>query len=121
MKPQSLSTVRLRPPEPPLDLYTKRFGRYAKGTVLPDTTTPHCPRRKVADFPDGFLKQRHIERLEQDQKLAHCCRHPENHEVEALKSHPEEPCADIYIFHCTCGNKHRFFCVGIDDTRPEWG
>lgn len=121
MIPHSLSTGKLKAPKPPVDAMTRRFGVYPKGTVLPETTTPHCPRRKVSDFPEGFLKKNHIDRLEQDQKLSSCCRHPENHEVEAMKSHPEEPCADIYIFHCTCGRKHRFFCVGItDEQRPEW-
>lgn len=120
MKPHSLSTGTVKPPKQPPDAYTRRFGHYEKGAVLPQTTTPHCPRRKVADFPPGFLKQKHIEHLEHNQKIASCCRHPENHEVEALKSHPEEVLADIYIFHCSCGRKHRFFCVGIDDRRPEW-
>lgn len=90
------------------------------GRVLPETLVPHSPRRKVADFRDGFLKQSHIEALEHNQKIASCCRHPENHEVEALKSHPDEPAPDIYVFHCTCGRQHRFLCVGLDDLRPEW-
>lgn len=121
MTAHSLSTGFIKPKKVELDAFTKRFGAYAKGTVLPETTTPHCPRRKVSDFPEGFLKQKHIAHLEQNQKIASCCRHPENHEVEALKSHPDEPFADIYIFHCHCGRKHRFFCVGMtDDQRPEW-
>jgi hypothetical protein len=119
MKPHSLSTVRLKPPVT-VDAYTRRFGAYTKGVVLPETTVPHCPRRKVGDFPEGFLKPSHIEHLEHNQKIRSCCRHPENHEVEAMKSHPEEPAPDIYIFHCTCGRKHRFFCVGMEDKRPEW-
>lgn len=121
MTAHSLSTGFIKPKKAELDAFTKRFGVYPKGTVLPETTTPHCPRRKVSDFPEGFLKQKHIEHLEQNQRIASCCRHPENHEIEALKSHPDEPFADIYIFHCTCGRKHRFFCVGMtDDQRPEW-
>ncbi len=119
-QPHSLSTITIAPPPPPIDAYTRRFGRYAKGTVLPETLVSHSPRRKVADFPKDFLKQNHIEALEQNQKISSCCRHPENHEIEALKSHPEEQAPDIYIFHCTCGKKHRFFCVGVNDTRPEW-
>lgn len=118
--PHSLATITLVPPKAPPSQYERRFGSYAKGTILPETTVAHCPRRKVADFPPGFLKQKHIEGLEHNQKIASCCRHPENHEIEALKSHPEEPAADIYVFHCTCGRKHRYFCVGQDDTRPEW-
>lgn len=118
--PHSLQTVTLRRPTQAPDLYTKRFGAYAKGVALPEAQVPHSPRRPVAGFPAGFLKQNHIDALEQNQQIAGCCRHPENHEVEALKSHPDEPAADIYIFHCTCGRKHRFLCVGLDDTRPEW-
>jgi hypothetical protein len=119
MKPHSLSTVRLKPPVT-VDAYTRRFGAYKKGDVLPETTVPHSPRRRVGDFPEGFLKSSHIEALEHNQKIRSCCRHPENHEVEGLKSHPDEPAQDIYIFHCTCGRKHRFFCVGMEDKRPEW-
>lgn len=118
--PHSLATAVLTRPATAPSVMEQRFGKYAKGTVLPETQVPHSPRRKVADFPEGFLKQKHIEGLEQNQLIQSCCRHPENHEVEALKSHPDEPAPDIYIFHCTCGRKHRFFCVGQEDTRPEW-
>lgn len=103
--------------------WAARHGMYwPKGTQLPETQIPACPRVKVADLPEGFLKQNHIDRLEQNQTIASCCRHPENHEVEALKSHPDEAAPDIYIFHCTCGKKHRFLCVGLTDkNRPQWG
>jgi hypothetical protein len=120
MKPHSLATTRLEGTKQPPNIFAKRFGAYEKGAVLPETIVSHSPRRKVADFPEGFLKPNHIQRLEQNQKIASCCRHPENHEVEALKSHPDEPAPDVYIFHCQCGRKHRFFCVGQDDERPEW-
>ncbi len=66
------------------------------------------------------LKLKWIEHLEQNQKIASCCRHPENHEVSAWKSRASEPVPDVYIFHCTCGRKHRFFCVGGGDERPAW-
>lgn len=78
------------------------------------------PKHPVAKFKDGFLKLKWIERLEHDQKIASCCRHPENHEVSAWKSKASEPVPDVYIFHCTCGRKHRFFCVGGGDERPAW-
>ena len=121
MKPSQLSTATLRLPKPVPGPLERRHGCYPKGAVLPETLVPHCPRRKVSDFPKGFIPARLYERnLEQNQQLAQCCRHPENHEIEALKSHPDEPCADIYIFHCECGRKHRVFCVGAEDTRPEW-
>lgn len=117
MKPHSLGHVTLLPPAPP----PSRFAGFEKGSVLPETLVSACPRVRVADFPPGFLKPSHIEHLEHNQKISSCCRHPENHEVEALKSHPDEKAPDIYIFHCTCGRKHRFFCVGMGDRRPIWG
>jgi len=119
--PHSLETISIPAPEEKPSPMVRRFGNYAKGTVLPETTVPHSPRRKVNLFPHGFLKIKWIEHLEQNQLLHSCCRHPENHEIESFKSHPEEPAPDIYIFHCTCGRKHRFFCVGMTDPqRPEW-
>jgi hypothetical protein len=131
VKPHSLQTVAIGSP---LALRTRaerlralgpiaeRHGEFPKGTVLPETIAPACPRVKVSDLPENFLKPNHIAHLEQNQKIASCCRHPENHEVEALKSHPDEPAPDIYIFHCNgCGRKHRFFCVGMTDVRPVWG
>lgn len=118
--PEQLSIATLSKPASRPNIMVQRFGNYKKGDVLPETTTPDLPRRKVADFPNGFLKQKWIDQLEQNQKIASCCRHPENHEVEGLKSHPDEPVTDIYIFHCTCGRKHRYFCVGETDIRPQW-
>lgn len=118
--PHSLNTVRITAPVAPPSVLEQRFGKYQKGDTLPETQVPYCPRRKVSKFPPGFLKQKHIEHLEQNQKNASCCRHPENHEIEARKSHPDELAADIYIFWCTCGREHRFFCVGVGDERPEW-
>jgi hypothetical protein len=126
MKPHSLGTLTLSDRKPlaqrlsELGPIAVRHGLYPKGTVLPETKVAACPRVKVADLPEGFLKQRHIEHLEQNQKIASCCRHPENHEVEACKSHPDEKAPDIYVFHCTCGRQHRFFCVGRTDVRPVW-
>lgn len=82
------------------------------------TTVPGCPRIKALrvwkQLPVHF-----IEALEQNQKLPSCCRHPENHDVEALKSHAAEEAPDIYIFHCTCGRKHTRFMLGAS-YRPQW-
>jgi len=78
-----------------------------------------CPRYPVAKL-GGLIPLKYIEALEQNQQIAHCCRHPERHEIEAFKSRPEEPIPDIYVFHCTCGRKHRRFCVGGGDPRPVW-
>lgn len=128
MTPHSLSTIAIQRIKTPAQRraeqgWAARHGyHWPKGTKLPETTQPACPRVRVADLPEGFLKQKHIEHLEHNQQIASCCRHPENHEVEAHKSHPDEQAPDIYIFHCTCGRKHRFFCVGsTDDQRPVWG
>jgi hypothetical protein len=127
MTPHSLATVAIQAVKTPAQRraeqgWAARHGyHWPKGTVLPETTEPACPRVRVADLPEGFLKQKHIDHLEQNQMISSCCRHPENHEVEGLKSHPDEQVPDIYIFHCTCGRKHRFFCVGAtDDHRPMW-
>ncbi len=87
--------------------------------ILPDTITQACPRYPVAKLAN-LLPIKFIEALEQNQKIASCCRHPENHDIEAFKSHPDEKAPDIYIFHCTCGRKHRRFCVGGGDVRPVW-
>lgn len=128
MKPHSLQTIKITDPRTRKEKFhalgpiAQRHGNFIKGTVLSETQVLVCPRVKVEDLPEGFLKRRHIEALEHNQKIRSCCKHPENHEVEALKSHLNEPAADIYIFHCLCGRKHRFFCVGqFDDERPMWG
>ena len=124
-KPHSLSTISLTDAKTPAQRKAEagwigRHGVVSKGMVLPETQVVACPRVKVADLPEGHLKQSHIDHLERNQKIASCCRHPENHEVEALKSHPEEVAPDIYVFHCKCGKKHRFFCVGRTGERPMW-
>jgi hypothetical protein len=125
MTPTALSTIKLSSKKPPAfrvvpgSLHA-RHGQFQKGAVLPETQVQACPKVKVADLPDDFLPKRFIEGLEQNQQIASCCRHPENHEVEARKSHPDEKAPDIYVFHCTCGRKHVRFCVGMDDQRPTW-
>lgn len=79
-----------------------------------------CPRHPVAKLPPGLIPLKYIEALEQNQKIAHCCRHPENHDIEAWFSCETETMPDIYIFHCTCGRRHVRFCVGGRDSRPFW-
>jgi hypothetical protein len=81
-----------------------------------------CPRYPAAKL-FSLLPIKYIEALEQNQKIASCCRHPENHEVEAFYSceaEREKGTPDIYIFHCTCGKKHTRFCAGGGDVRPVW-
>lgn len=128
MKPHSLTTIELSNVQTSaqklaaLGPIAARHGRNIPGgTILPETQIPFSPRVKVSDLPEGHLKQNHIDALEQNQLISSCCRHPENHEVESRKSHPDELAPDIYIFHCTCGKKHRFFCIGATDLkRPTW-
>lgn len=127
MKPHSLGHYQLKNSKTRAEKFAAlgplgaRYGNIPKGTVLPETQVPACPRVRVADLPEGHLKQKHIDALEQNQKIASCCRHPENHEVEARKSHPDEVAPDIYVFHCKCGRQHRFFCTNMeDDRRPTW-
>jgi hypothetical protein len=128
-KPRVVSKESLLTPEErfaALGPHAKRFGRVkrdAEGNKLPfpETQVAACPRVKMKDLPPGFIPERLFgKNLEQNQQIAGCCRHPENHEIEARKSHPDEPAPDIYVFHCTCGRKHRVFCVGTGDERPMW-
>lgn len=93
-----------------------------------------CPRIHVADLPVP-LPIRFFEQLEENQKIASCCRHPENHTIEAFYSTPNwkdkltpdghhDPYGgvpDIYIMQCDCGRLHYRFMVGIGDYRPFWG
>lgn len=85
----------------------------------PATMVLACKRYPVAKLK-GLIPLKYIEALEQNQMLRSCCRHPENHEIEAWKSRAEETAPDIYIFHCPCGRKHRRFCLGGGDERPFW-
>lgn len=138
MKPHSLKTNRLVKRITPAEAYARlgpiarRHGRFPKGAVLPETTVDACPRRKVADFPEGFLKKKWFEQQWYNQRVALCCRHPENHSIAAFRSHPEEQCPDIYIFYCNGRDemgrvhheeerRHIKFCAGeTDEQRPEW-
>jgi len=101
--------------------FATRHGMFPKGTVLPVTQVPACPRVKMSDLPKGHIPPAFYEKaMEHNQKANSCCRHPENHEIEARRSHPDEKAPDIYIFYCTgCGRKHINFCVGKID-RPHW-
>lgn len=90
-----------------------------------------CPRYPVAKLLD-HLPPKFIEALEQNQLIASCCRHPENHDIEAWYSSEadrDRGVPDIYIMICTCGRKHRRFCVGgsagsgpeaVQELRPFW-
>lgn len=127
MKPTALGYAKLNEPTPEqkhaaLGPFAERYGRFAKGTVLPETIEEACPRVKVADFPPGHIPTKFFEALEHNQQIASCCRHPENHEIAAFRSHPDERVPDIYIFYCGCGRKHRrFMCARTDNVRrPIW-
>lgn len=126
MQPHSLGSFQIGNAKTPAQKaleggWAARHGRFEKGVALPETRVTDSPRVKVADLHEGHLKQRHIEHLEQNQMIRSCCRHPENHEVAAFKSHPDEKAPDIYEFYCGCGRTHRFFCVGMTDPqRPTW-
>ena len=97
------------------------MGLHSTKPVWPETITLACPRWPVRKLRAAVaIPQKFFEALEHNQKIASCCRHPENHDLEAFKSHPDEPAPDIYIFHCTCGRRHRRFCAGAGDIRPQW-
>ena len=89
------------------------LGRMAKNH------RPACPKYPVAKLMK-LLPKHFIESLEQNQKIASCCSHPENHEVEAFYSSEKEKAPDVYKFYCTCGRTHVRFCIGLDDVRPFW-
>lgn len=79
-------------------------------------------KRYPANKLFGLLPVKYFEHLEQNQKIASCCRHPENHEVEAwysCEAEREKGTPDVYKFHCTCGRTHVRFCVGSGE-RPYW-
>lgn len=90
-----------------------------------------CPPYPVAKL-GTLIPTKYIEALEQNQKIASCCRHPENHTLEAWYSSETDrdlKVPDIYIFTCSCGKKHRRFCVGgsagsgpapVLEERPFW-
>jgi hypothetical protein len=74
------------------------------------------------DSPRNLLPVKWAEKLEQDQTISSCCRHPENHDIVAWYSCEDDEAKgipDIYIFHCTCGREHKIFCVG-GGIRPVW-
>lgn len=94
-----------------------------------------CRRVKVRDIPKGLLPQKYFDALEQNQKIASCCRHPEDHDIAAfysspneIKTTPQETAPDVYIMFCKCGKKHRRLCVGQgvpgdpnrQERRPFW-
>jgi hypothetical protein len=129
LKPHSLRNAKRTITESRNELFARlgpiaaRHGRFPKGTVLPETQVPACPRVKLADLPEKFIPPKYYERnLEQNQQIQSCCRHPENHEVEARKSHKDEEAPDIYLFYCQCGRKHTRWLVGWtdDEQRPIW-
>lgn len=80
-----------------------------------------CPPQPVPNV-GNLLPPHWAEKLEQNQLIESCCRHPENHtiaawytsEVEQAKGVP-----DLYIFTCTCGRRHPRLCVGTGE-RPYW-
>jgi hypothetical protein len=90
----------------------------------PARPTPYavaCRRYPVAKL-SHVLPLKYFEQLEQNQQVASCCRHPENHEVEAWYSSEADKAKripDIYINYCTCGRRHYRFCVGGGE-RPFW-
>lgn len=92
-------------------------------TIPPDEhLIPACQRVKVKNPAPGVytaggarLPIRYLEALEQDQQLAGCCRHPENHDLSAWYSCADDAAKgtpDVYVFHCSCGRVHRRFGIG---------
>lgn len=81
-----------------------------------------CPRVELVKVVK-LLPEKYYQSLEQNQQISSCCRHPENHEIEAFYSCDEiktKGVPDIYKNYCTCGRTHVRFCVGECDIRPFW-
>ncbi len=123
-KPTALSSVRLVEKSADqkfaeLGPIAERFGNIPKGAKLPETIAEACPKVKVKDFPPGHIPPRYFEAMEHNQLIRSCCRHPENHEIAAFKSHPDEKAPDIYIFYCNCGRMHRRYIAARTDKEPR--
>lgn len=105
------------------DLWT---GVQPVSVTMPDLAeqAPYlaCKRRPVKKL-GKLIPDRFLEALEHNQRIASCCRHPENHEISAWYSSEADRARgvpDIYIFHCSCGRDHRRFCIGgTDREQPE--
>jgi len=94
------------------------------------------PLKKLQHVVSPRLYERN---LEHNQQVQSCCRHPENHDIEAWYSSEEQAATgipDIYKIICTAVHEdsirpngerwHQIFCVGgsdpaVPDTRrPFW-
>lgn len=101
--------------------------------------------RKYSARPqETYVLRKWMAALEENQKLASCCRDPSSHYISAwssteeyrevgmqdwfaairqgftgslaeLKAQASKP-ANIYVFHCQCGRDHRRFCVGGEES-----
>jgi hypothetical protein len=94
--------------------YSLKVGDVSFGTLTEEGHILACPRVK-ARLIQSLMPPKWFAMLEQNQQLASCCRHPEDHDIEAWYSSPDDAAKgipDIYIFHCTCGRQHRRFIVG---------
>ena len=100
--PDETRTLAYLPPDAPHVLACKRV-----------------PVRNIMHLLKGKMKW--LEQFEQNQKIKTCCRHPENHDIEAWYSSAEDRAKgipDVYKFYCkTCEANgdpacHVKFCVG---------
>lgn len=73
-----------------------------------------CPRYPVAKLLH-ILPEKYLTRLQDDDRLAECCRDAVKHDIEAWYSSAadrDKGIPDIYVMYCQCGREHRRFCVG---------
>jgi hypothetical protein len=78
-----------------------------------ENPAPDVFRAGGALLPLGWIEQQ-----EQNQQIASCCRHPENHSIGAFYSSKRDEdlgVPDIYILFCPCGKTHVKWCM----SRPE--
>lgn len=113
MRPSEREAANAKPPVIPVKL---------PKVLQPETRVLVCKRRPVASFPQGYIPWQMMEPMEHNQTIASCCRHPENHDIEAWKSNPSLKGPDQYIFICSCGKKHVNWVLAekCSYLLPEW-
>lgn len=88
----------------------KRLGNLAR-----DNHIVACKRVPVSKCPARIPSWMYEKNLEHNQQVASCCRKPENHDIAAFYSSPEDQAKgvpDVYVFYCVCGREHAVFMLG---------
>jgi hypothetical protein len=101
--------------------YRMSIGRQP-GDRLDEDNVLACQRVPVRQVIH-LLPGKYLRALEQNQNIKSCCRHPENHTIDARYTSPKQAATgvpDIIVFYCACGCIHRRPMFGTGDVRPKW-